>query len=154
MSNSSPQKNILLLTDWYEPGFKAGGPIQSCRNFVAAMHEEFEISVLTSDRDLGEKRAYPEILVNQWNQRFPGISVYYADKDKLDSKKIAALIREVEPDFIYLNSMYSYRFSVIPLLFSWRNKINAKIILAPRGMLQEGAMHFKTNQEEIIYQTW
>src|SRR4030095_7978171 len=144
------KKKLLLLTDWYEPGFKAGGPIQSCKNFVAAMHEEFEISILTSDRDLGEKHPYPEILVNQWNQRFPGISVYYAEKDKLNPGKIAALIREIQPDFSYLNSMYSYRFSVIPLLFSWRNKISAKIILAPRGMLQEGAMHFKTAKKKLF----
>jgi glycosyltransferase involved in cell wall biosynthesis len=144
------KKKLLLLTDWYEPGFKAGGPIQSCRNFVAAMHEEYEISVLTSDRDLGEKQPYKEILVNQWNQRSPGISVYYADTSKLDSKKISSLIHEVQPDFIYLNSMYSYRFSVIPLLFSWRNKISAKIILAPRGMLQEGAMHFKTTKKKFF----
>jgi glycosyltransferase involved in cell wall biosynthesis len=144
------KKKLLLLTDWYEPGYKAGGPIQSCRNFVAAMHEEFEISVLTTDRDLGEKKPYPQILVNQWNQRFPGISVYYAEKEKLSTKKIAELIHEIQPDFIYLNSMYSYRFSVIPLLFSWRNKISAKIILAPRGMLQEGAMQFKSAKKRLF----
>jgi len=144
------KKKLLILTDWYEPGYKAGGPIQSCRNFVAAMHEEFEISVLTTDRDLGETKPYPQILVNQWNQRSPGISVYYAEKEKLSTKKIAELIREKQPDFIYLNSMYSYRFSVIPLLFSWRNKISAKIILAPRGMLQEGAMQFKSAKKRLF----
>lgn len=143
------KKKILILTDWYEPGFKAGGPIQSCRNFVAAMYEDFEIAVLTSDRDLGEKKPYGEILVDQWNQRAPGISVYYADTGKLDAKKISALIRDVNPDFIYLNSMYSYKFSVLPLLFNWRNKISAKVILAPRGMLQEGAMHFKTAKKKL-----
>ncbi len=139
-----------MLTDWYEPGFKAGGPIQSCRNFISAMHEEYEISVLTSDRDLGEKQPYSEILADQWNQRSPGISVFYAAKDKLNTKKISALIQERQPDFIYLNSMYSYRFSVIPLLFSWRNKLSAKIILAPRGMLQEGAMQFKTAKKKLF----
>ncbi len=144
------KKKLLILTDWYEPGYKAGGPIQSCRNFVAAMHEEFEISILTTDRDLGDKKPYPQILVNQWNQRSPGISVYYAGKEKLSSKKIAELIRECRPDFIYLNSMYSYRFSVIPLLFSWRNKISAKIILAPRGMLMEGAMQFKPTKKRLF----
>jgi glycosyltransferase involved in cell wall biosynthesis len=144
------KKKLLILTDWYEPGYKAGGPIQSCRNFVAAMHEEFEISVLTTDRDLGDKRPYPQILVNQWNQRSPGISVYYAEKEKLTTKKIAELISERQPDFIYLNSMYSYRFSVIPLLFSWRNKISAKIILAPRGMLMEGAMQFKSAKKRLF----
>jgi glycosyltransferase involved in cell wall biosynthesis len=144
------KKKLLLLTDWYEPGFKAGGPIQSCRNFVAAMHGEFEISVLTSDRDLGETQPYPGIQTNQWIQRPPGISVYYADTGKLNTNKLSALIRERQPDFIYLNSMYSYRFSVIPLLFSWRNKITAQVVLAPRGMLQEGALQFKTVKKKFF----
>jgi glycosyltransferase involved in cell wall biosynthesis len=144
------KKKVLLLTDWYEPGYKAGGPIQSCRNFVAAMHEEFEISVLTSDRDLGEDHPYPEIRTDEWNTRAPGISVYYADIKKLTSKKLTSLILGRQPDFIYLNSMYSYRFSVIPLLFSWRDKITAQVVLAPRGMLQEGALQFKTAKKKFF----
>jgi glycosyltransferase involved in cell wall biosynthesis len=143
------KKKLLLLTDWYEPGFKAGGPIQSCRNFVSAMHEELEISVLTSDRDLGENNPYPGIQTNQWIQRPPGISVYYADMNELNSKKFSSLIDESKPDFIYVNSMYSYHLSVVPLLFSWRNKISAQIVLAPRGMLQEGAMQFKTVKKKL-----
>ena len=50
------RKKILLLTDWYEPGYKAGGPIQSTRNFVAGMYQLYDISVLTSSHDLGEER--------------------------------------------------------------------------------------------------
>ncbi|MDP9040505.1 MAG: glycosyltransferase, partial [Bacteroidota bacterium] len=140
----------MLFTDWYEPGFKAGGPIQSCRNFVAAMHDEFDISVLTSDRDLGESKPYAGIETNQWIQRPPGISVYYAETAKLDTRKISALIRDREPEFIYLNSMYSYRFSVIPLLLSWRNRLSAQVVMAPRGMLQEGALQFKTMKKKLF----
>lgn len=138
------------MTDWYEPGYKAGGPIQSCRNFVAAMHEELDISVLTSDRDLGETGPYFGIETNEWIQRPPGVSVYYADTSKLSQKKLSALILERNADFIYLNSMYSYRFSIIPLLFSWQNKISAKVVIAPRGMLQEGAMQFKTAKKKLF----
>ena len=144
------KKKILLLTDWYEPGYKAGGPIQSCRNFVAAMHEEFDISILTSDRDLGEKKPYPGIDTNQWIQRPPGISVYYADTGNLSTNKLSSLIEEKTPDFIYLNSMYSYRFSILPLLFSWRNKLSAQLVLAPRGMLHEGALQFKTVKKKFF----
>ncbi len=143
------KKKLLLLTDWYEPGFKAGGPIQSCRNFVSAMHEEFEISVLTSDRDLGEKEPYAGIQTNQWIRNAEGVSVYYADMRELSSKKLSGIISERQPDFIYLNSMYSYHLSVMPLLFSWRNKLSAQIVLAPRGMLQEGAMQFKTIKKKL-----
>lgn len=144
------KKNILILTDWYEPGYKAGGPIQSCRNFVAAMHELYNISVLTTDRDLGEDNAYPGIQTNQWISRPPGLQVYYVAKETLNSKLLMELIDSQKPDFIYLNSMYSYQFSILPLLLLWRKKIQARIILAPRGMLQEGALKFKSKKKKLF----
>jgi glycosyltransferase involved in cell wall biosynthesis len=140
----------MLLTDWFEPGFKAGGPIQSCRNFIAAMQEEYEISVLTSDRDLGEKNPYPGIVTGRWIPREPGVSVYYADAGSLTAGKIAGLLKERRPDFIYLNSLYSFRFSILPLLLYWRRKLAAKVVLAPRGMLQSGALQFKTMKKKVF----
>lgn len=144
------KKSILIFTDWYEPGYKAGGPIQSCRNFVAAMHELYTISVLTSDRDIGEANAYSGIQINQWINGEPGILVYYATTESLKSSLMADLIESRKPDFIYLNSMYSYRFSILPLLLLWRKKIRAQIVLAPRGMLQEGALKFKSHKKKLF----
>jgi glycosyltransferase involved in cell wall biosynthesis len=144
------KKNILILTDWYEPGYKAGGPIQSCRNFVAAMHEQYDISVLTSDRDIGDKNPYAGIETGKWINREPGIAVYYAAVETLNSKFLEDLIESRKPDFIYLNSMYSYHFSIQPLQLLWRKKIRARIILAPRGMLQQGALKFKAQKKKLF----
>lgn len=144
------KKSILILTDWYEPGYKAGGPIQSCRNFVAGMHELYSISVLTTDRDLGETSPYPGIKINEWINRPPGIPVYYADKDSLKGSLVADLIESRQPDYIYLNSMYSYRFSILPMMLMWRKKIQPQIVLAPRGMLQEGALKFKPLKKKLF----
>ena len=144
------KKNILILTDWYEPGYKAGGPIQSCRNFVAAMHDLYQISVLTSDRDIGDKNPYPGIETGKWISREPGIFVYYAAAETLNNKLLAELIQSRKPDFIYLNSMYSYHFSVQPLQLLWRKKIQARITLAPRGMLQQGALKFKSQKKKLF----
>ena len=146
------KKKLLILVDWYEPGYKAGGPIQSVRNFVEAMQDEYEISVLTSDRDINESVPYEGIAVNQWVNRAPGIAVYYANVASLYSKKICELIVDRNPDFIYLNSLFSYRFSIIPLILKWRKKISAAIVLAPRGMLQEGAMQIKTTKKKLFLQ--
>ena len=144
------KKRVLVMSDWYEPGFKAGGPIQSCRNFVAAMHEEFDISVLTSDRDLDEEKPYPGIQTNLWIQRSPGIDVYYANVESLNAKTLQTLIVEKKADYIYLNSMYSYRFSILPMILAWRSKISANMVLAPRGMLQAGALQFKPLKKKFF----
>ncbi|HEY4155351.1 MAG TPA: glycosyltransferase family 4 protein [Puia sp.] len=145
-----PPGNILILTDWYEPGYKAGGPIQSCRNFVSAMHESYRLSVLTLDRDLGDTENYPGIQPGEWTHREPGLPVYYATAETLNRRLLADLIEFRNPDFIYLNSMYSYRFSILPLFLLWRKKIRAQIILAPRGMLQQGALKFKPGKKKLF----
>lgn len=144
------KKSILILTDWYEPGFKAGGPIQSCRNFVAAMHDLYQISVLTSDRDIGDKNAYPGIETGKWISREPGITIYYAAAETLSNKVVEELIESRKPDFLYLNSMYSYHFSIQPMRLLWRKKITARVILAPRGMLQRGALKFKLQKKKLF----
>lgn len=114
------------------------------------MHDTYSISILTTDTDLGETNPYPGIPANQWITREPGIRIYYASRKSLRGKLLRNLIDEEKPDFIYLNSMYSFRFSILPLLLYWRKKINAQIILSPRGMLRESAIKFKTNRKKIF----
>ena len=56
----------MILVDWYSPGYKAGGPIQSCVNIVNALYKYYDIYVLTSDTDHGETQPYAGIESNKW----------------------------------------------------------------------------------------
>ncbi len=143
------KKKILILVDWYEPGYKGGGPVQSCRNFVTAMHDNFDLYILTADRDLGDQQPYPGIEANTWIKK-NGVQVYYADEKKLSLGRLSAVINFVEPEFIYLNSMYSYHFTLLPLWLKMNKRIKPKIVIAPRGMLQHGAMQFKSFKKKIF----
>ncbi|HVY74779.1 MAG TPA: glycosyltransferase family 4 protein [Puia sp.] len=125
------RKSILIFTDWYEPGYKAGGPIQSVRNFVSAMHELYRIFILTSDRDLGAAEPYPGIPANEWIPREPGIEVYYATTATLNLNRIRELIQSKQPDFIYLNSLYSYRFTILPLRLLLQKKEILSSVIPP-----------------------
>ena len=49
---------ILTITHYFQPGYKAGGPIRSLANFVEWLSGEFEIKIITSDRDLGDTQPY------------------------------------------------------------------------------------------------
>ena len=66
LNNKEKRRSILLFTDWFEPGFKAGGPIRSCVHFVQQMKEAYNIYVFTTDRDLNETAAYPNIETDTW----------------------------------------------------------------------------------------
>lgn len=142
------KKKILILTDWFYPGYKAGGPIQSCRNFIAAMHGHFDIHVITGDRDLGDIHPYSGITVNQWNDYAGCARVFYAAQ--LSLQQLDVLQRQLAPDFIYLNSMFSLRFTIFPLWLAARNRIQAQLVLAPRGMLHAGALQFKARKKKLF----
>jgi len=146
----STLRTILVFTDWYEPGYKAGGPIQSCRNFVAALKESYRIRIITSDRDQGDLQSYPGIGVNTWTESKDGVPVYYAAPGSLTAKRLIALIGEVAPDHIYLNSMFSLRWTILPLWLQWRGRIKSRVVIAPRGMLHEGAVRFKPAKKKLF----
>ncbi len=143
------KKKILLFADWYEPGFRAGGPIRSCVNFVNHMQHEYLVCVFTADRDFGSDQPYENIEVNKWNIVSENVQVYYCSPDNLNWKNIRYQLLSSNADFIYLNSMFSKYFTIYPLLIRRFNKIEGKTILSPRGMLRDSAIQFKSFKKKI-----
>jgi len=143
------KKSILLFTDWYAPGFKGGGPIRSAVNFAREMSSDYDIYVFTADRDLGDTVPYADIEADKWVRK-ETIPIFYASPRWLGWRNIKNLIRSIAPDFIYLNSMYSRYFTVYPLLLYSLRKVSSQIVLAPRGMLQDGAMQYKTGKKKLF----
>lgn len=145
-----PKKSsILIFIDWYEPGFKGGGPIRSIVNFARHMSNTFEIFIFTSDRDLGDSKPYEDVQTDKWITK-DYATVFYASPTSLNWKKILSEIRLVNPDFIYLNGIYSLYYAIYPLLMKRVGKIKAKLIIAPRGMLQQGALQFKKHKKRLF----
>ena len=143
-------KKILLFADWYEPGFKAGGPIRSCVNFAEHMKQDYRVYVFTSDRDLGSDRAYENITVNEWTGAEGAVKIFYSSPDRLSMKMVREQIGRIHPDFIYLNSMFSRYFTIYPLLLNAREQGGIKWILSPRGMLRTSAIRFKFFKKKVF----
>jgi glycosyltransferase involved in cell wall biosynthesis len=143
-------KTILLFADWFEPGYKAGGPIRSCVNFVHQMKERYTTYVFTTDRDLGETAPYTNVEADKWVEYSKGVKVFYCSPAKLSWAHILQQVKSINPHFIYLNSMYSRFFTIYPLLMRRLGLINSKIILAPRGMLKESAVQFKSGKKKVF----
>ncbi len=137
------RKRILLFTDWYEPGYKAGGPIQSCKNIVSILEGEYDFFIICSDRDLGDKKAYNNIQVDEWIRTSPTTNIWYASPQFITRKNLKNIFDTIQPDFVYFNSMYSPKYTLLPLWVLLWNKYSGKIILAPRGMLHKGALKRK-----------
>lgn len=124
--------------DWYEPGFKAGGPIRSVANIVNALQKEFEFYILTSAYDLGETEPYPDIETNQWFDR-GGVMIKYMSRANMKISAIRGNIIEINPDVLYLNSLFSKLYTLVPLTLVRR----IPVIVAPRGMLGENSLKIK-----------
>lgn len=146
MRNTSleQKKKLLILVDWFAPGYKAGGPIQSCVNVSLALKQDYEVFVFTSDRDFGSEQPYEGVLRDQWTTQFdPSIRVFYASPAALSRKRICEVLQAVQADYIYLNHLFSPRFVVYPLWLLRRKKLSAKFVVCPRGALYESALSVK-----------
>jgi glycosyltransferase involved in cell wall biosynthesis len=140
---------ILVMADWYEPGYKAGGPVRSCVNFVRQMRGNYEVYVFTSDRDLGSASPYEGIRTDEWYNA-AGVWLYYCSPLNLTWQNIKRQMIWVQPGFLYLNSMFSPKFTIYPVLISRMNRLAGTIVLAPRGMLRASALRFKPLKKQIF----
>jgi len=59
-------------------------------------------------------------------------------------------VSSIRPDFIYLNSLFSQRFTIFPIVMHWLGGLKSKLVLAPRGMLKASALNFKKTKKEIF----
>ncbi len=95
---------------------------------------------------------YPNVKSNEWNTLPSGTKVLYLSKSNLSFRTMKRLLLTQEYDVIYLNSFFSYYFTILPLIITNLYKINKKIILAPRGMLSEAALSLKSFKK-VFYLT-
>ncbi|MGJ5642449.1 glycosyltransferase [Formosa sp. S-31] len=141
------KKEVLIFVDWFIPGYKAGGPIQSIKNLVENLGNEFQFSIVTSNTDLGETKPYSGIVCNTWIDK--GLyNIMYLDGTHQNFKQFSSILKEKNYDFVYLNSLFSFRFSMLPLFVSLSSK--TKVILAPRGMLGVGALQLKASKKKLF----
>jgi len=137
------KKNILVFVDWFYPGFLAGGPVQSIVSLVEHLNEEFQFWIFTSNRDLNSQEPYPGIKSNTWFDSPMNCKVYYADTRALSKALITEVLADQNWYKVYINSLFSKYYSVIPLLLLKRKFKHQSVIVAPRGMFGAGALSIK-----------
>lgn len=141
---------LLLLSDWFSPAYLAGGPIRSCENLAFALREDYEMIVITGDRDLNQSQPLLNIKVNEWLPYDSNIKIQYLSPKKQNLLAWMQLLRGTQTDFLYCNSMFSLRFTLLPLLCFLIGLVKTQVVLAPRGMLRESALAFKPLKKSIF----
>ncbi|WP_029935152.1 glycosyltransferase, partial [Thiomicrospira pelophila] len=140
---------ILVITGYYKPAYKAGGPVKSISNLVENL-EDFKFNVVTSDRDLADVLPFEHVIPGSW-QNYGGASVMYLSPKQLSFNAIAKLINETSFDVLYLNSFFDSIFSIKPLLAMRIGKVKpCPVVLAPRGEFSKGAMEIKPFKKRLF----
>ncbi|WP_320984195.1 glycosyltransferase family 4 protein [Eisenbergiella porci] len=147
------KKKVLILNGQYLPGYKGGGPIQSCVNMVENLSDEYDFYVLCADRDYKEDKPYENVKINQWNQ-VGSAKVYYMSPDKQGLKGFEEVLNSTEYNVLYLNGFFSPIFTIRPLILRRLGILNnktAKVILTPRGDFTGGCENKKLKKYSYIY---
>lgn len=147
---STPKKKILVFVEWYIPGYKAGGPIKSIHALVTHLKHEFDFLIFTSNSDVNESIPYSTVESDKWLSVEEGVQVFYASRKFLNAKNVRRVLTEMHYDVVYLNSLFSVYFAVLPLLIYKIGAIRKPLIMAPRGMLGAGALQLKFFKKNVF----
>lgn len=141
-------RRILVIIDYYLPGYKAGGPTRTIANMVERLGDEFGFHIITSDRDLGESHPYPGIKVGSW-ESVGKAHVLYLPSSKMSFLGWYRLLKGLQYDLIYLNSFFS-RLSIKTIMLRRMRLLPKKpVVLAPRGEFSPGALSLKSFKKHL-----
>ncbi|MHA6249255.1 glycosyltransferase [Pontibacter sp. CAU 1760] len=143
------KSKILISIDWYLPGYKAGGPIQSIANFVAHLQGAYDFWIVTRDTDYNTVKPYSDVPSDVWHQRDDSVHVYYFSAANLSYTSLKRVITQVPADFLYINGIFSKYFSLMPLFIA--KKLQVPVVIAARGMFAPGAVNVKPNKKKVFF---
>jgi len=138
---------LLIFTEYFLPAKKGGGPVSSIRNLIDLLHEELEIRVVCFNHDMNSTEPLTGIKSDEWNNWENKAQVYYTSKQSLSKSGITKIVNDFTPNTIYLNAIFVYQFVVFPIWAS--KKINSKVVIASRGMLQIEALNQKKIKKKV-----
>ena len=143
---------ILTLLDHYLPGYKHGGPITTVRHMAQCMSDHFRFRVITRDRDDRDTAPYSGIIPNTWSH-IEGVEVCHLQPGSQGNRLLCDVLKNGDYDVLYLNSMFSPKFTIRPLVLRWRKKLPPRqVVLAPRGELSPGALRIKPTKKKVFIQ--
>lgn len=142
------KKKILITIDWFLPGTKSGGPVRSYKNLIDHFGNEHDFYLITRDTDYCETIPYKSIKSNCWNEYNDCLKVYYVSANNLNYLFLKSLFKSIDFDIILINGIYSWYFSILPLLILKSESL--KKIVSPRGMLNSQAFSSKQNKKKLF----
>jgi len=148
-TDRSSRPLILTLVTFYPPAYRAGGPPRTVARIVDALRDEFRFSIITRDGDLGLSTRLEGVVPDQWVTTAGARCVYLSTRRRWMGGVLAAIHR-TQHDTLYLNSVFSFEFSLAPLLLRKVGILPRRgLVIAPRGELDARALNFKRRRKRL-----
>lgn len=135
----------LVFVDWFLPGYRGGGPIQSVAGIVNLLTEKSKFTIITRNKDLNSP-PYKNIKANIEVNHCKGTNVVYTNKLGYLSV-IFRYIQSHKHNTIYFNSFFSIYFGILPLLIAVFLGFKGRIVCAPRGELLDERIAIKSRKK-------
>lgn len=149
---NQPVPRVLITCQYYPPAVRAGGAPRSIAAIVAEESSRSSIEIITRNADLGTGRPFTAAETDQVDHALPTASI----RRYSSSRAWIAIWRRLRCrpagfDILYLNSMFSPRYTLWPLLLMATGMApRRRVLLAPRGELNDGALAIKPYRKRVV----
>ena len=142
-------KKVLIFMDYFKPAYKAGGPITTILNLVNRLGDEFEFYIVCRNNDIEVNNKFNDIIPNIWVDKNK-FKIMYVSPERRNIRFVISLLKKHSYDMVYLNSFFSFKFSIqIMWVIRCIKNNGTKIILAPRGEFARNALEIKKMKKKI-----
>jgi glycosyltransferase involved in cell wall biosynthesis len=136
------RSRILIVSLFYLPGTKGGGPVRSIVALVDQLSGEFDFRIATADRDYREREPYPNVATGAWIP-VGGSLVRYCSQRERSLVGWRRFLRSTPCELYYLSSFFS-SMTVRTLVLRRLGLIpKVPVLLGPRGECAPKAMALK-----------
>jgi len=105
-------------------------------------------TVVTSSFDASAIEPMQSVEPNRWST-FGSAMIWYESRHRMPTRTAARLLKDTEPQLVYLDSLFDYTFSILLLLVARTKFRRVPIVMAPRGELSAGALALKQQKKRI-----
>jgi glycosyltransferase involved in cell wall biosynthesis len=130
----------MVLAALFPPQKKGGGPTVSIMNLLNTIKGSVTIYVISHNHEVGEQAPLPGIEEKEYERDFG--KVFYFNHGNDSYKNLYMKLEDFAPDTIYVNSFFSWNYTLSALVYSKKHR-NVKVIIAPRGELCTNAYGLK-----------
>ena len=136
---------VLIMLKGYFPAVEYGGPPVSILNLCSLLNDTYDFYIVACDHEKNSQSRLNNI-EEGWNLRSEA-KVKYLQDNEINYRSLKRIVDEIEPDMIYVNSLYLAK-STIPLLRISKES-GIPCLLAPRGELCANALALKKFKKTI-----